>query len=137
MTGDPRPDVETVRAVFDRAARAPSLHNSQPWRWRWDGTAAALYVDARPVAARDGHVQSGRHARLWGDAEPRRRRVERRGVGASASPRSRQLTVSSPTSPHSNLCARTCLPSRNCFSPRRSNGATPTGRRWHRPQIGW
>ncbi|WP_063920514.1 Acg family FMN-binding oxidoreductase [Nocardia salmonicida] len=46
MTGDPGPDVETVRAVFDRAARAPSLHNSQPWRWRWDGTAAALYVDA-------------------------------------------------------------------------------------------
>ncbi|MGS2811390.1 Acg family FMN-binding oxidoreductase [Nocardia sp. MW-W600-9] len=41
-----RPDIATVRAVFERASRAPSLHNAQPWRWRWDGTAAALFVDA-------------------------------------------------------------------------------------------
>ncbi|GGN79411.1 Acg family FMN-binding oxidoreductase [Nocardia rhizosphaerihabitans] len=47
MTIQQHPDLATVRAVFERAARAPSLHNSQPWRWRWDGSSAALYVDAQ------------------------------------------------------------------------------------------
>ncbi|WP_278265365.1 hypothetical protein [Nocardia sp. AG03] len=46
MTIEPHPDLSTVRAVFERAARAPSLHNSQPWRWRWDGSTAALLVAA-------------------------------------------------------------------------------------------
>ncbi|MFC4128433.1 Acg family FMN-binding oxidoreductase [Nocardia rhizosphaerae] len=46
MTGRQVPDVGTVRAVVESAARAPSLHNSQPWRWRWDGTTADLHVDA-------------------------------------------------------------------------------------------
>ncbi|WP_054812721.1 Acg family FMN-binding oxidoreductase [Nocardia arizonensis] len=40
------PDEATVRAVVERADRAPSLHNSQPWRWRWDGRRLALSVDA-------------------------------------------------------------------------------------------
>ncbi|MBF6235029.1 Acg family FMN-binding oxidoreductase [Nocardia farcinica] len=35
----------TVRAALARACRAPSLHNSQPWRWRWDGTRAMLFAD--------------------------------------------------------------------------------------------
>lgn len=39
------PDEKTVRAVLERAGRAPSLHNSQPWRWRWNGTTVALHVD--------------------------------------------------------------------------------------------
>lgn len=49
MTSGSRPDLDTVRSVVGHASRAPSLHNSQPWRWRWDGTAAALYVDADRV----------------------------------------------------------------------------------------
>lgn len=28
------PDVETIRAALSLAVRAPSMHNSQPWRWR-------------------------------------------------------------------------------------------------------
>ena len=28
------PDNETIRTVLALAARAPSVHNSQPWRWR-------------------------------------------------------------------------------------------------------
>lgn len=40
------PDAETVRTVVRRACRAPSLHNSQPWRWRWDGATLGLFVDA-------------------------------------------------------------------------------------------
>ncbi|MET7772760.1 hypothetical protein [Nocardia sp. NPDC005366] len=40
------PDEATVRTVVERASRAPSLHNSQPWRWRWNGVRLALTVDA-------------------------------------------------------------------------------------------
>ncbi|MFB7873794.1 Acg family FMN-binding oxidoreductase [Nocardia sp. NPDC056064] len=46
MTIEQHPGPATVRAVFERAARAPSLHNSQPWRWRWDGSTAELLVNA-------------------------------------------------------------------------------------------
>lgn len=54
------PDPATVRAVFERAARAPSLHNSQPWHWRWDGSAAALTVDAaRLLPATDAFNREG------------------------------------------------------------------------------
>ena len=42
------------------ACRAPSLHNSQPWRWRVDGDAVALYVD--PDRAPRRADQSGREA---------------------------------------------------------------------------
>ncbi|MFI1461881.1 Acg family FMN-binding oxidoreductase [Nocardia carnea] len=41
------PDVQTVRKVVARACRAPSLHNSQPWRWTWNGEFLRLYVDDR------------------------------------------------------------------------------------------
>ncbi|MFJ2837372.1 MULTISPECIES: Acg family FMN-binding oxidoreductase [Nocardia] len=45
MSGAVGPDLGTVRAVLGRASRAPSLHNAQPWRWRWDGATAALSMD--------------------------------------------------------------------------------------------
>lgn len=45
MTGAADPDPGTVRSILGRASRAPSLHNAQPWRWRWDGATAALYMD--------------------------------------------------------------------------------------------
>ncbi|WP_280217157.1 Acg family FMN-binding oxidoreductase [Nocardia neocaledoniensis] len=54
------PDLATVRAVCERAARAPSLHNSQPWRWRWNGSGAALLVDAaRLLPATDAFNREG------------------------------------------------------------------------------
>jgi len=39
------PDSETIRAVLTLATRAPSIHNSQPWRWRVDPDRVHLYAD--------------------------------------------------------------------------------------------
>jgi nitroreductase len=39
------PDVETIRTVLSMATRAPSVHNSQPWRWRVDANSLHLYAD--------------------------------------------------------------------------------------------
>jgi len=50
-----RADVEAALAV---AVRAPSIHNTQPWGWRWDGTTLALRADRTrqlQVADPDGH----------------------------------------------------------------------------------
>ncbi|WP_245568925.1 Acg family FMN-binding oxidoreductase [Nocardia concava] len=43
--GRPVPDPGTVRAAIELAARAPSVHNTQPWRWRFDGCRLNLYAD--------------------------------------------------------------------------------------------
>ena len=39
------PDRETVRTVMSLATRAPSVHNSQPWRWRVGPRILDLYAD--------------------------------------------------------------------------------------------
>ncbi|MGA8547919.1 MAG: NAD(P)H nitroreductase [Mycobacterium sp.] len=39
------PDANTVRAVLTLATRAPSIYNTQPWRWRVDRTSLHLYSD--------------------------------------------------------------------------------------------
>ncbi|WP_433623781.1 Acg family FMN-binding oxidoreductase [Nocardia sp. CA-120079] len=39
------PDHSTVLAAMRSAGRAPSLHNTQPWRWVFDGTRLHLYRD--------------------------------------------------------------------------------------------
>jgi hypothetical protein len=39
------PDADTVRAVLTLATRAPSIFNTQPWRWRVDRTSLHLYND--------------------------------------------------------------------------------------------
>lgn len=41
----PHPDAETIRTVLQLAARAPSVHNSQPWRWRVGSSAAGHRLD--------------------------------------------------------------------------------------------
>ncbi|MTE14305.1 Acg family FMN-binding oxidoreductase [Nocardia aurantiaca] len=46
VRGRPVPDPATITAVIELAARAPSLHNTQPWRWRFDGRCLCLYADA-------------------------------------------------------------------------------------------
>jgi nitroreductase len=39
------PDLDVVRAAVELACRAPSLHNSQPWRWMADGPTLHLFAD--------------------------------------------------------------------------------------------
>ncbi|WP_343710101.1 NAD(P)H nitroreductase [Mycobacterium sp.] len=40
------PDDDTIRTVLTLATRAPSIYNSQPWRWRVADEAVHLYLDA-------------------------------------------------------------------------------------------
>jgi nitroreductase len=40
------PDAGTVRTVLTLASRAPSVHNTQPWRWRVAASSLHLYADA-------------------------------------------------------------------------------------------
>lgn len=47
-----------VAAVVAAASRAPSIHNTQPWRWTFDGSVLDLRADRTRqlhVADRDGH----------------------------------------------------------------------------------
>ena len=39
------PDADAVRAMVDAATRAPSVHNSQPWLWEYDGRQLHLAAD--------------------------------------------------------------------------------------------
>ncbi len=39
------PDHATIRAVLSLATRAPSVHNTQPWRWRVGSDRLHLYAD--------------------------------------------------------------------------------------------
>ncbi|MFD7660629.1 Acg family FMN-binding oxidoreductase, partial [Actinosynnema sp. NPDC059797] len=49
-----QPDRETIRAAVALACRAPSVHNTQPWRWRIGDRSAHLYADrTRAVPATD------------------------------------------------------------------------------------
>ena len=38
-------DVEVVKRAVQLACRAPSVHNSQPWRWVAEGAGLHLFVD--------------------------------------------------------------------------------------------
>ena len=44
------PDPETIQSIVSLAVRAPSVHNSQPWRWRIGERTMHLYAD------RDRHL---------------------------------------------------------------------------------
>lgn len=53
-------DTEVITAAVELACRAPSLHNSQPWRWVASSTSVDLFVDPhRTVTSTD---PSGREA---------------------------------------------------------------------------
>ncbi|MBF6235025.1 Acg family FMN-binding oxidoreductase [Nocardia farcinica] len=41
----PHPDSATVRAALALALRAPSVHNTQPWRWRTGDRSVHLFAD--------------------------------------------------------------------------------------------
>lgn len=39
------PGADTITKAVELASRAPSLHNTQPWRWHYDRTGLKLYAD--------------------------------------------------------------------------------------------
>ncbi|MEU2092025.1 hypothetical protein [Nocardia beijingensis] len=50
------PDRPSILAALRLAARAPSVHNTQPWRWVFDGRCLHLYTDAdRLLPSTDPH----------------------------------------------------------------------------------
>ncbi|KUI30354.1 NAD(P)H nitroreductase [Mycobacterium sp. IS-1742] len=53
-------DTDTIVAAIRRACRAPSLHNSQPWRWIVDDASVDLFADHRRVVRSTD--RSGREA---------------------------------------------------------------------------
>ena len=42
-------DLEVIRRALRLACRAPSLHNSQPWRWEVDGSRVHLFLDRNRI----------------------------------------------------------------------------------------
>ena len=75
------PDTQTLHSAVALAARAPSIHNSQPWRWLLGPTSLHLYADASrllPATDPDGrdlmlscgavlhHLQVALAASGWG-----------------------------------------------------------------------
>ena len=50
------PDPEALRAVLTLATKAPSVNNSQPWRWRIGPDSLHLYADAPADADARHHV---------------------------------------------------------------------------------
>jgi hypothetical protein len=55
-------DTEVIKDAVILACRAPSLHNSQPWRWVADGNSLQLFADPDRVVRRTD--RSGREALL-------------------------------------------------------------------------
>jgi len=54
-----RVDHQTVRGAIELAARAPSIHNSQPWRWEITEDAVHPYLGRSrrlPVTDADGRT---------------------------------------------------------------------------------
>jgi len=46
MTGtESAPNLHTVQEILLAACRAPSIHNTQPWRWQYDGRVLDLHAD--------------------------------------------------------------------------------------------
>ncbi|OBJ01944.1 NAD(P)H nitroreductase [Mycobacterium alsense] len=75
-------DTQTLRGAVQLACRAPSVHNSQPWRWVAEGGALRLFVDRdRTVPGTD---RSGREAILSCGAALDHLRVAMLAAGWSA-----------------------------------------------------
>jgi len=49
----PRADIATIADGVESACRAPSIHNSQPWRWVADRSGLQLYLDTDRLVATD------------------------------------------------------------------------------------
>ncbi|QIS18970.1 Acg family FMN-binding oxidoreductase [Nocardia terpenica] len=56
VTMNPVPEQRTLLAVMRLASRAPSVHNTQPWHWLFDGTRLHLHLDPdRMLPGTDPH----------------------------------------------------------------------------------
>ncbi|MEV0702792.1 hypothetical protein AB0I53_33405 [Saccharopolyspora sp. NPDC050389] len=86
MAGRAVPSQETVRSALALACRAPSVHNSQPWRWKVAEHSVHLYLDSSrllPVldpTGREMVISCGaalNHARIAFAAEGWKLRVHR------------------------------------------------------------
>jgi len=60
------PDPATITEIVEAASRAPSVHNSQPWLWEYDGARLSLRArepdwpgPGRDDARRDRHAAAG------------------------------------------------------------------------------
>jgi nitroreductase len=72
-------DTKAITTAVELACRAPSLHNSQPWRWVAGGTSVDLFVDPhRTVTSTD---RSGREAMIGCGAALDHFRVAMAAVG--------------------------------------------------------
>lgn len=60
VTTRPELDIGVIAKAVELACRAPSLHNSQPWRWVASSTAVDLFADRHRVVR--SHDTSGREA---------------------------------------------------------------------------
>jgi hypothetical protein len=64
------PDPETLRAVLTLATKAPSVNNSQPWRWRIGPDSLHLYAHADAPADAPADADASHHLPLT-DADRR------------------------------------------------------------------
>lgn len=48
-----RPEITVIEEAVELACRAPSIHNSQPWRWVADCAGVNLFIDAERLVSTD------------------------------------------------------------------------------------
>ena len=53
-------DTEVIKNAVQLACRAPSLHNSQPWRWVVEGQQGSAFARQGPGALREPTARAGR-----------------------------------------------------------------------------
>ena len=75
-------DAEVIRNAVRLACRAPSLHNSQPWRWVAEGATVQLFPDKDRVVYSTDH--SGREALIGCGAVLDHFRVAMAAAGCTA-----------------------------------------------------
>jgi len=109
------PATEALARAAEAARLAPSIHNTQPWRWVVRGDQLELHaVAARQLLEQDPEGRLMRlscgaalhHARVALGAEGWVHHVERSGGEPRVEPRSRGCTCTSP--PATGVCARSC-----------------------------